>query len=295
MKLRRRTLDQIERLIAYGFPPVALCRPTEGGRCSASWHGVCGKNAGKCPLMSGWPQFAYEADASVLERGFGRASPVNVGVVCGAGLVAVEADSPEAAEELRALCGDILDRTPSRAARPGRGPAWFFESSAEIGNRAKLGTSGAIDFRGRGGLLVVDGVHWSGQVVRWSLAPWETTGVALLPRELRRIVVANTLPSDPPRISRCTHVGSVSPRLAMLMRRPRVRALCEGRGKRAGDVSASGYDFSLALALMNAGATPDEVEIALKARPGAHRRDDLYVATTMSRAVVYATRMWRRR
>jgi hypothetical protein len=40
--------------------------------------------------------------------------------------VVIDTDSPNGAAEVRRLTGDTLEKTPCRAARPGRGPAWFF-------------------------------------------------------------------------------------------------------------------------------------------------------------------------
>ncbi len=297
MSRRDKLRIELERLLACALAPVLLCRPTVDGKCSAPWHGTCGRQAGKRPLVGGFGIFAEEPptldDLAAVTR---RIWPVNVGVVTGNRVIAVEADSPEAEDELVGMLGSAIN-TPTRRPRPGRGRAWLVHVPAghHMRNRAKLGACGAIDVRGHNGLLVVPpSRHVTGHLYTWEVAPWDR-GPAVIPHELFRFVTkdhASATRTSTPSVARYASclVSPTARVLAMIAARPALARLWRGEGKRGGDQSASGYDCSLAVHLLHLRVPPDEVAVAVAARSGAHRHDSAYAQRTVDNAMRLVSR-----
>lgn len=281
-------LRELARLLEHDLAPVLLCRPTKDGYCTAAYHGHCGRQAGKRPLVQGFPRYADTPPTmKALNLVTTRVWPVNVGIVTGNRIVAVEADSPEADEEVRGVAGCKL-ATPTRAPRPGRGAAWIFRAppGVQMGNRAHLGKSGAIDVRGDAGLLVVPpSRHATGHHYEWSLAPSDQDLMAI-PEPLFQLVWKSPRsPSRPGSHPGCRNPVALSPLVKTLIAaRFQLAHLWHGEGKRGNDKSASGYDFSLALALLRCRVPSVEVAIAVAARPGAHRHDMAYATLTVAKA-----------
>ncbi len=295
--LRIEMREHIELLHAAGFALVPLCRPTGNGHCSARWHGACDR-AGKRPLIRGYPDFALRRpERAEVQRMFAQCFPCNVGIVTGGSvagggtLLALDTDSAEAEAEVVRLAGDVLLVTPTRERRPGRGRVWLFSApgDAENKNRAGLGAAGKIDVRGLAGLVVVPpSVHVTGHAFEWvaGLAPWQVAPprlpaglLALLARPAPRPPRARTF-SAPVDVR-----AEVSPRVALLIRsESTIARLWNGTGKTAGDLTRSGYDFSLARALLARRVPGREVVAALLARPGAHSRHADQASETVARA-----------
>ena len=148
-----------------------------------------------------------------------RVWPVNVGIVTGNELVVVEADSPEADVELVGMLGGAIN-TPTRQPRSGRGRAWLLRAPTghHMRNRAHLGASGAIDVRGRNGLLVVPpSRHVTGHSYTWDIAPWDCE-LAVIPDALLKFVTKDPAPAmrtsrpSAARYSSCLLYTSPSPR-----------------------------------------------------------------------------------
>ena len=287
-------LAAARRLVAAGLPLVPCCAPLDGGRCSAPWHKWPCDRIGKRPLAEGYPEIAHEPPTvEHVERELRRLGAVNPAIVTGP-IVAVEADSAEAEAEVVELAGPEIERAPCRLPRPGRGRGWLFAAppGVEIGNRAGLGRSGAIDVRGRSGIFVVPpSVHATGHRYQWapSRAPWEIElpplPVGLLALAIDGAETRRRAADAVGRLSRPEIVAHVPPRVGALLRAEHdLGELWAGRGKRSGDCSGSGYDYAIAVALLRRGVPEREIASALAARPGAHRRDTAYLRTTVERA-----------
>ena len=286
MTRRERFIRELVRLCDANLSPVLLCRAGERGTCSAPWHRICTR-AGKRPLVTGYSRYALAPpNIDDLVALTSRIWPVNVGIVTGNRVVVVEADSPEADAEILGL-GAVALKTPIRQARPGRGRAWLFRLPGDqlLANRAHLGNSGAIDVRAAGGVLVVPPSHHvTGHRYRWELPPWGHE-LAMIPAPLLALVRKVPIP----RASRRSRSEGLSPAVSS-----HVRSLLEahlvltrlwrGEDKQGADLSASGYDFSLALHLLRLRVPPGEVAAAVAARPGAHRHDIAYADLTVANA-----------
>lgn len=87
-------------------------------------------------------------------------------------------------------------------------------------------------------------------------------------------------------------MGSELPQwfMSLLERDPAIRALWQGHGKEQGDVSGSGYDYSLALELLRRGYRHlDELGTILALRPAgsvARGKDAAYIQRTLAKALL---------
>ncbi len=279
------------RLWRAGLTPIPLCRPTEQpGRCTANWHDIPCPRIGKTPLVAGYPKLALRRPSfEELAAHFRRQPTSNIGIVTGAGIIAIEADSPEAEREVVALAGrGALDQTPTRERRRGRGRAWLFATDKEVRNGAGRGESRAIDVRGNGGILVMPpSVHESGHVYAWvrGLSPWDVAP-ARLPATLQPLITSPTTDRrEAVAVVMAVHPRPLPPKVASMVRsRRRIADLWNGVGKQIGDSSASGYDFAFVRELLFNDVALVDAAAALALRPGAHRRDDAYVSLTVGRA-----------
>ncbi len=286
-------LSHAEQLLGIGLPVVPLCQPVTGGGCSASSHEDTCRDAGKRPLVAGYPSLAHQVpDRDQASRVIMKFLPCNLGIVVPAGLVVVEADSPAAEEEVSLLAGGETERAPTRERRPGRGRGWLFRLAlgTNVLLRTHLGASAAIDVLPAGSIFVVPpSVHRSGHAYAWvsGREPWKTS-MPLLPAALLSLAREGARP--PSQASGDFALGAtfaprVSSRVAFLLKsRRRLAALWNGEGKTCGDTSSSGIDFSLAIELRAAGVPVPEVAEALAARPGAHSSARTYCMTTAQRA-----------
>lgn len=168
----------------------------------------------------------------------------------------------------------------------------------KVRNRAKLGHSAAIDVRGNGGLLVLPpSRHKSGHQVSWvdGRAPSDVSP-RVISSQLVSFIVGPVETHDITTTTRVRSVvetpePSVSNRVAFVLRaNAHLRALWEGRGKRLGDCSRSGYDFSFACELLARRVPVSEVVAAIEARAGNHRTQPGYAAATVAAALKNAGR-----
>lgn len=133
------------------------------------------KPAGKTPLHRGWRRAATRDPAAVHEL-WRREPDANVGVLCGRGLIVLDADSPAAVEALAQL-----EFPPTTAVRTHRGRHLYFAGDAP--NRA--GILPDVDVRGHGGYVVGAGsTHPRGGEYAWEVAPWELPPALAPPRLL---------------------------------------------------------------------------------------------------------------
>lgn len=66
---------------------------------------------------------------------------------------------------------------------------------------------------------------------------------------------------------------------------PKLKALWDGEGKKTGDTSASGYDFSFCLAMAKFGYTREFIAQKLSERPGVHQNTEEYIEQTVTAAL----------
>jgi hypothetical protein len=296
-----RALQEAAQLIGAGYPIVSLCAPVEGGLCSAPWHERPCERAGKRPITQYKAAGAALRSVAFVQQSIRKCWPCNLAIMLLPGRVVVEADSPAAEAEVRSLAGSACNATPMREARPGRGPAWIFEvpERAHTANRAHLGTSGAIDVRASGGLLVVPpSIHKTGHSYVWAAgrAPWLLRAVAAPPGLLALIERPPPAPSKlgPPLViaaATSPSAMSIPSRVNAIMASDReFRALWNGVGKTGRDTSVSGYDYAIARYLLRRGVRDNEVAVALAMRPGSRRRDASYLARTIAAAAASLAR-----
>jgi Bifunctional DNA primase/polymerase, N-terminal len=313
-----RWLYQLHQILAWvatfhrlGVPTVPTCRPTSGSMCSASWHEghpQSPKSIGKKPLVVGYPSFADQLpDVDRLRRLVTEHFPCNLAIVVPRGMCVVEADSPEAEAELMAMGGEQLLRTPARERREGRGRGFLFKlrHGLDLRNTAHLGRHGAIDVKAAGGIFVIpESIHASGHQYIWVpgqsplevpiaelrgplesfLAPLQRARVGSAGRSQRARFDARDGATDVPR-QRVEMPPEISSRVRFLIASTKtIRDLYDGRGKRFGDQSASGIDFSFARALAKNGVSASEIAAAIAHRPGAHRIDAAYCLRTAQAA-----------
>lgn len=118
----------------------------------------------KKPLQKGWQAMA-SSDTRVVEKTWAENPAANVGVLCGNGLVVIDADDADAEDVIRDL--GVPDTTSVRTAR---GIHLYFEGVSR--NRGNL--LPGVDVRGDGGYVVGAGsTHPTGAAYRWQIPPSE--------------------------------------------------------------------------------------------------------------------------
>jgi hypothetical protein len=213
--------------------------------------------------------------------------PCNIGIVVPERLAVIEGDSPEGEAELVRLGGDAIDHAPARERREGRGRGWLFRVAPErdVPHRVHRGASKAIDVLSGGSIFVVPpSVHRTGHCYHWvpGRAPWEVV-TPILPPELYELAMDGARSHGDSQVDLPTGVFTprVSSRVAFLLAsRSDLERLWNGEGKRHGDNSHSGVDYTVAVLLDIAGVPLNEIAEALAARPGAHRADRSYCYRT---------------
>ena len=281
------------KLFTLGIPVIPLCQALPGGGCTAAAHTVPCPDAGKRPLLAGYPAMAKQLPPWDHVLGFlKKFFPCNLGIVVPVGLVVVEADSPVAEVEITTLAGGVAEFAPTRERRPGRGRGWLFRISAGVSlpPRTHLGASASIDVLAAGSIFVVPpSVHRTGHAYAWvpGRAPWEVVP-PVLPPGLLKLVMEGARPAsvNPSATVDCeTFTPQVSSRVAFLLAsRRKLARLWIGEGKDRGDTSRSGMDYSLAAELHAAGVSIQEIAEAIAARPDAHRSDGDYALKTALKA-----------
>lgn len=287
--------------------------PSDGPwRLYASWHGKKCSSAGKRPLVKGFTNFKdHPPSVDQLFAWACEFGPLNLGGVIRTGFVVVEADSPEADQELVAIMPELAHRSPCRAPRPGRGRAWILTAPRDelLTNKAGLGVSGKIDVRGPGGILVIPpSLHRTGHQVTWNEGR-SITEVAPVPVNDALLELIKPTPRPKPRprpgsralaLPRAEGAPEPSHQSPKVQVPSRVkhflsgylefRKLWQGKGKLHGDTSESGYDFAIAYWLLQHRVPPVEVMQALLARPGKRERGHEYIRRTVAKAMVKGRR-----
>ena len=283
------TLEHVRMLHMSGIPSVPLCRPTSGSSCTGARHSdPCG-DAGKKPLVAGYPAMAdvlpQRGHLFDLVRKF---FPCNLGIVVPRWMVVVEADTPAGETEIVKLEGGGAG--PVRERRGGRGRGWLFRvgPNNEVPGRTRAGRSQAIDILTGGSIFVAPpSVHRSGHIYDWveDNAPWEISAPPL-PHDLRHLALEGSRRRSSGRDSDHTAFEpGLSEGVAFyLAARKRLTRLWMGDGKTGGDTSQSGYDYSFAQELRDCKLSIREIAEAIAVRPGAHRRDKDYCILTARRA-----------
>lgn len=277
--------------------PIPACGPSRSGtQCSGPGHGPACTSAGKRPLIAGFNAYAdAEPDRNEIQRWSVRFDDANLAGVVRSGFVVVEADSIEAEEEVLRLEPRLVFDAPCRERRAGRGRAWILSDPrglfVERRQASHRGNSRAIDAKGPGTYLIVPpSRHRTGHVVSWvpGREPWSCSTIPLS-GALAQLFEPHNVAG---RVRRSVRSGGpaavgagVSTRVERLRQSStRFALLWRGEGKRKGDLSASGYDFSVAEFLLRRRVAPEDVAAALRCRPGCHRTDDEYLLRTVQAA-----------
>ena len=293
-------MSHIEGLWHEGYTPHPLCRPTSAdGHCTANWHRFPCKDAGKRPLSEGYSQFVDQPpNLEQVFRLFNRRDNPNIGIILPKGIRAVDADSVEAEVEVIEAASGAL-QTPTRAAREGRGCVRLYQDPFPSSPRSttRAGVSKKIDFLGPGANLVVPpSMHQTGHWYSWlpGLAPGQVPTLPM-PVDLQRIL-AERLNKAPDGLLLALNGVPDSVReprrttMQLIEARGPLRRLFLGEGKSHGDTSSSGYDASLAFALLKERLSIDEVVAVLAARPGKHNSEAKYLYRTVQRIAAYLAR-----
>ena len=298
-------LAEARDLADTGFALVPVCkpRPDGNGQCFSPWHEQPCSRVGKRPLAKGYPaQARRPPTAKEIVSELESKWPCGLAIVTGAGVVVVEGDSFEAEAEIEALAGSVVQATPARERRPGRGRGYLFKvpEGVALPNRAHLGNSKSIDARAEGGIFVVpSSLHPSGHIHRWvrGRGPSQTP-LQWLPKGLASLLASPT-PSTPRNAARpfapvrtgTRHRHGVPGTVAAVMGAyPRIRALFDGTRSGLRDSSRSGTDFALAVELLRRRVGAADIVSSLMARSNSHRRDPDYAARTVARASEFGVR-----
>lgn len=131
-----------------------------------------------------WTKYQAEVpNESDLLKWFGNGSASNVGVVTGkvSGIIVVDADSKEAAENLERKG---LPRTPTVVT--GKGKHYYFRYPHGFDAANKVRIMDGVDIRAEGGYVVAPpSIHSSGRTYCWEISP-DDQPLAELPEWLRR-------------------------------------------------------------------------------------------------------------
>jgi hypothetical protein len=213
---------------ACGYPvvPMHAAHPHRGCSCAA---GARCSEAGKHPRPKAWPRLAATDPGTV--RGWWRRWPdANLALATGRRFDVLDLDGAEGVEALRAILGRDPLEHPGPVARSGGGGWHLLYAPTGLGNR--VGLLPGVDWRGRGGLVVVaPSRHASGARYRW-LRPLTTT-LSEVPEGLRRLLAPPpaaraTLPPAPlPADSNGSRTGRYA-QAALRREAARVRAATPG-------------------------------------------------------------------
>jgi len=249
---------------------VELCSPT---RAHAHGEGPCTTNRGKRPLAKGWHTQAVErwragapTDSKLSPLAAHLARGGNLGLALPPGVVALDADTPEAAAWLETALPDA----PVQATARGAHFLVRVEHAVAATTGLEILPGIRVDVRAgeRSQIVVEPSTHASGAAYTWKRN---------LPEHLEQIPVC------PPLIAAALHPaekppaageyeagawdGTLPARVAELLARDeRLRARWEGNVDRLHDRSDSGIDLAVATRLALAGVPGGEIEAALRYR-----------------------------
>ena len=154
-----------EAYAALGYPVVPMHAPQPSGGCTCP-DGLGCADPGKHPCLAGWRRLASTNPAVV--RGWWQRWPgANLALATGARFDVLDVDGPEGVEALRAaLSQRDASEHPGPVARTGGGGWHLLYAQTGLGNR--VGLLPGVDWRGRGGLIVVPpSRHASGGRYDW--------------------------------------------------------------------------------------------------------------------------------
>jgi hypothetical protein len=289
---------------ARGWPVLPLCWPDDRGQCACPRRHTKEQEIGKAPLTD---HGAYSAttDLETIGEWWTVWPEANIGVALEpAGLLVVDADSPEALKDARRLSG-LAGLPPAPIARTGRregGFHWYFRrpEDCRIGSIAKRGASHAIDVKTNGYVIVPPSRHRSGLQYTLQSAPdvvplgpppaWPVDWLAerATARANGAVHFAADAAADGAEVW-----AEVSPKLDSRI----VRAVEGGPDAytplEGGDSSRSGCDAAVCFALVQAGLPDDAIRAVYQAMPigrlGKYRdRGDDYLALTLGNMRAHA-------
>ena len=277
--------DRARPLLSLG--PVLPLWWLVDGVCSCPKGADCA-SPGKHPSIGNGGVYCGTRNGATIEAWGRTMFDANVAVVTGGVLLVVDVDGPKGAAELAALEKEHSPLPLTVAVRTGRegGRHFYFRipDDVELGC-CKLAPH--IDTRGKGGYVVgVGSTHASGRIYEYEVSPDECD-VAEAPAWLVEILARKH--SSGARDDEAASIEpAVSSRVAELIESDdQLGALWRGEGKTTGDLSASGYDASVAAELRRHGVPEDEIAAAIAVRPGAHRSDARYAQRTARRIARY--------
>lgn len=147
----------------YGFP-VYPAKPRE-----------------KRPMYRGW-QRAATTDPDRLVEAWSRKPKANIGILCGRGVVVLDADSNRGIDAL-----DELELPPTTAVRTARGEHRYFTGKA----RSVPDLLSDVELRGDGsGVLGAGSVHPDGTAYEWIIPPWDVSPQPI-PEPIRALLSAS--------------------------------------------------------------------------------------------------------
>lgn len=212
----------------------------------------------------------HQPSSEEIKSWWERWPGAHVGLVMGRGLVAVDSDTAEAEEAIRAMS---LPRTPMQ--RTFRGYHRFF--AVDGPTRSRKGRIPGLDLRAADTFVVIaPSRHPDGAEYSWEVPPTEL--FAPLPREVLDLFSGGTP---------CAAKGPLPSHLQEALRQhSRLRGVFEGKIAPS-DTSGSGRDLLLMHIACKAGLTAaDAVELMFHARyPKRTPRDEDYIRRTL--ALVY--------
>lgn len=153
-------LDHALRYLQDGLRPIPLCWPGPDGRCACG-RGHPPDDVGKAPLVN-WKEYQTRPPAEEDVRGWWTRWPrANIGLVTGNGLLVVDVDDPQEAQEA------FAELPPTLTARTARGLHLYFRYPPGLRLASKRVLPG-LDVRADGGYVVAPpSVHRTGQRYEW--------------------------------------------------------------------------------------------------------------------------------
>ena len=137
----------------------------------------------KRPTIRGWRE-AAATDGNAVRELWDREPNANVGILCGRGLVVIDADSDRGLAGLREFG---LPETP--VAKTPRGRHFYFRGSS----KNAVGVLPDVDVRGTGGFVIGPPSRYGEELYEWLIPPWELP-LADVPSELQTVVSAGRRP-----------------------------------------------------------------------------------------------------
>jgi hypothetical protein len=185
---------QVYAALGYAVVPMHTARP--GGGCSCTDAGC--SDPGKHPRLRGWQRLAA-ADPAVVGEWWRRWPDANLGLATGRRFDVLDLDGDQGVEAIRASLSITPFEHPGPVARTGGGGWHLLYAPSGLGNR--VGLLPGVDWRGRGGLIVVL-PSWHASGGRYAWVQPVTMTLPEVPAGLRRLLAPppatrTTLPSPP--------------------------------------------------------------------------------------------------